>query len=97
MSSHTAAHAAAGTGPDVPEMPPPTGGISASQRWAALALAGLGLPVRTAVLVGVRDQIALDSVLPLYLPCVVVIAVIGGVLPAPGTGPWPSAAGWRHT
>ena len=45
MSSHPAAHAAAGTGPDVgTELPPPTGGISATRRWAALALAGRGLP-----------------------------------------------------
>jgi two-component system, OmpR family, sensor histidine kinase KdpD len=83
MSSHTAAHAAVGTGPDAgTELPPATGGISATRRWAGLALAGVGLPVLTAVLVGVHDQIALDSVLLLYLLCVVVIAVIGGVLPA---------------
>jgi hypothetical protein len=40
------------------------------------------------VLVGVRDQIALDSVLLLDLLCVVVIAVIGGSCrrPEPGRG-----------
>jgi K+-sensing histidine kinase KdpD len=83
MSSHGAARDAVGTWPGAgTELPPATGGISAARRWAGLALAGVGLPILTAVLVRLQDQIALDSALLLYLLCVVVIAVIGGVLPA---------------
>jgi K+-sensing histidine kinase KdpD len=42
----------------------------------------LGLPVLTAVLVALRGDLARESVLLLYMLTVVVVAVVGGVLPA---------------
>ncbi|TDW95397.1 phospho-acceptor domain-containing protein [Kribbella pratensis] len=45
-------------------------------------MAALGLPIVTVVLVGLRSQLALESVLLLYLLAVVLVAVIGGILPA---------------
>jgi K+-sensing histidine kinase KdpD len=47
-----------------------------------LAGAVLGLPVLTAVLVGLRDELARESALLCYMLAVVVIAVVGGVVPA---------------
>jgi K+-sensing histidine kinase KdpD len=45
-------------------------------------LTAAGLPVLTAILLGLRDNLALESVLLLYLLAVVVVAVVGGILPA---------------
>jgi K+-sensing histidine kinase KdpD len=45
-------------------------------------LSAVGLPVLSAALLGVRDDLALESVLLLYLLAVVVVAVVGGILPA---------------
>jgi K+-sensing histidine kinase KdpD len=63
-------------------IPRPAAGLSPTRRWAGIAVAGVGLPVATTVLVELRDQLALESVLLLYLLAVVLVAVIGGVLPA---------------
>jgi K+-sensing histidine kinase KdpD len=63
-------------------LPRPAAGLSPARRWAGIAVAGVGLPIATTVLVGLRDQLALESVLLLYLLAVVLVAVIGGVLPA---------------
>ena len=41
----------------------------------------MGLPVVTTVLVALRDQLSLESVLLLYLLAVVLVAVVGGILP----------------
>jgi K+-sensing histidine kinase KdpD len=57
-------------------------GVPASRRLSGFAVAIVGLPVLTTALVAVRASISLDSVLLLYLLAVVVIAVIGGMLPA---------------
>ena len=42
----------------------------------------IGLPALTAVLLTVREQLGLDSVLLIYLPAIVAIAVTGGLAPA---------------
>jgi K+-sensing histidine kinase KdpD len=49
---------------------------------AGLVLTGVFLPLLTAILVPLRDAIALESVLLLYLLVVVVVAVVGGIWPA---------------
>jgi K+-sensing histidine kinase KdpD len=60
----------------------PTGGLPRARRWVGLVLSAVGLPVLSAALLGVRDDLALESVLLLYLLAVVVVAVVGGILPA---------------
>ncbi|TCC07220.1 sensor histidine kinase [Kribbella soli] len=49
--------------------------------WAGLGLVVAGLPALTVALVPIRDSLALESVLLLYLLAVVLIAVTGGLLP----------------
>jgi K+-sensing histidine kinase KdpD len=63
-------------------MPRSTGGLSRSRRLAGLLVAGLGLPLLTVSLVSVRSSLAPESMLMIYLLAVVVVAVIGGILPA---------------
>ena len=63
-------------------MPHPRGGLSPVRRWAGLALVGTGLPALTGALVALRETLALESVLLLYLLAVVLVAVVGGWLPA---------------
>jgi K+-sensing histidine kinase KdpD len=63
-------------------LPRPGEGLTSSRRLAGLATAIVGLPALTAALVAIRDSISLDSVLLLYLLAVVVVAAIGGMLPA---------------
>jgi K+-sensing histidine kinase KdpD len=63
-------------------LPRPAAGLSPARRWAGIAVAGIGLPIATTVLAGLRDQLALESVLLLYLLAVVLVAVVGGVVPA---------------
>lgn len=58
------------------------GGLSRGRVVAGVVLAALGLPVTTAVLVGLRGELARESALLVYMLTVVVVAVIGGVLPA---------------
>lgn len=50
-----------------------------ARRWLGVALCLVGLPLLTAALVVLRDEVALESVLLVYLLAVVVIAVFGGV------------------
>jgi two-component system sensor histidine kinase KdpD len=52
------------------------------RRAAAWALALLGLPLVTVLLVGLRDHLALGGVLLLYVLMVVAVAVLGGLAPA---------------
>jgi K+-sensing histidine kinase KdpD len=66
-------------------LPRARSGLPASRRWAGLLLAGVGLPLVTVLLVAVRDSLALESVLLLYLLAVVVVSVVGGVLPGMAT------------
>lgn len=56
-------------------------GLSAARRWSGLALAGLGVPMLTLVLVDLRGNLALGSMLLLYLLAVVVVCVLGGIAP----------------
>lgn len=60
----------------------PGGGLGPRRRTAGIGLVLLGLPLFTALLVAVGPALALESVLLLYLLAVVVVAVVGGVLPA---------------
>src|SRR5688572_8249872 len=57
------------------------GGVSAARGRAAVLMCLVGLPVVTAVLVGVRDELALGSVLLVYLLVVVIAAALGSFLP----------------
>jgi K+-sensing histidine kinase KdpD len=66
----------------VPGLPRAGTGLTPERRWAGAALAATGLPGLTAALVGLRDTLALESVLLLYLLAVVLVAVIGGWPPA---------------
>ena len=53
-----------------------------ARRNLGMALSVVGLPLMTVLLVEVRGTLALASLLLLYLLAVVVIAVVGGTLPA---------------
>lgn len=57
-------------------------GVSPARRWSAIALAVLGLPLLTVVLIGLRPELSLGSVLLIYLLAVVLIASVGGTLAA---------------
>ena len=64
--------------------PAPTarrGGVSPARRRAAVLIALVGLPAATAVLVEIRDELALGSVLLVYLLVVVIAAAVGSLLP----------------
>lgn len=61
---------------------PPREGLSRTRRTTALGLALVGVPLLTAALVTGRGTLGLDSVLLIYLLAVVVVAVVGGLLPA---------------
>lgn len=63
-------------------LPRANSGLPASRRWAAVAVAAAALPVLTVLLTWLRDTLSLESVLLFYLLAVVVVAVVGGVLPA---------------
>ncbi len=60
--------------------PARAGGLTASRRWLGLLLGIICLPVLTVVLVGVRGDLTLGSVLLLYLLATVVISVVGGLV-----------------
>ena len=72
---------AAGASPIV-ALPRYTGGLSRTRRWSGVLVAGLGLPLLTIALVSVRSSLAAESKLLIYLLAVVVVAVLGGVVPA---------------
>ena len=60
-------------------LPPSAGGLSRKRRLIGLVACVAGLPALTGVLVAVRDEVSLNSVLLIYLLAVVVI-------PLPGIG-----------
>jgi K+-sensing histidine kinase KdpD len=64
------------------QLPRAAAGLSRVRRRAGFAAVLLGLPLVTAVLVEVRDELATASGLLLYLLAVVGVAVLGGVGPA---------------
>jgi K+-sensing histidine kinase KdpD len=74
-ATDTAAHRSSG-------LPLASGGLTVVRRISGFAVAVIGLPALTALLIPFRDAMALESVLLLYLLAVVITAVIGGVLPA---------------
>ncbi len=55
-------------------------GLPATRRWSGLLLAVVLLPALTAVLVAVRGDLALGSVLLLYVVATVVVSVVGGLV-----------------
>ncbi|WP_246130945.1 sensor histidine kinase [Cellulomonas aerilata] len=57
-------------------------GVGRTRRLSGVALALVGLPVGTALLLGLRDDLALASILLLYLLAIVVVAAVGGLVPA---------------
>jgi two-component system sensor histidine kinase KdpD len=59
-----------------------SGGLSPRRQALGAAVAALGLPVLTVALVPLRDELAVESVLLLYLLVVVATAAIGGAWPA---------------
>jgi len=61
-------------------LPPSAGGLSQNRRLVGFVACVAGLPAMTGMLVAVRDQISLNSVLLIYLLVVVMIAAIGGLL-----------------
>ncbi len=72
---------AAGASPIV-ALPRYTGGLSRTRRWSGVLVAVLGLPLLTIALVPVRSSLAAESKLLIYLLAVVVVAVLGGLVPA---------------
>ncbi len=59
--------------------------LAPRRRAAGWALAALGLPALSAVLVPMRDDVSLPSVLLLFLLLVVTVATVGGLAPALAT------------
>ena len=59
-----------------------TFGLSRRRQGAGVAVALVGLPLLTVVLVPLREDLALESTLLLYLLVVVAAAAVGGVWPA---------------
>jgi two-component system, OmpR family, sensor histidine kinase KdpD len=56
--------------------------LNPRRRAAGWALAALGIPALSAVLVPMRDEVSLPSVLLLFLLLVVTVATVGGLAPA---------------
>jgi len=68
-----------------PEIHRPGVGVSARRQLAGWLLAVILLALTTAVLSQLRDTVGLPSVLLTYMLVVVVVAVVGGTLPAVGS------------
>lgn len=64
------------------DVPSSGGGLPRTRRLAAFGVAGATLPLMTVVMVAVREDLDLESVLLLYVLAVVIVSVLGGVLPA---------------
>ena len=64
------------------ELPRPGIGLSGRRRAVGFTVAVLLLPVLTAVLVRTRGDIAIGSMMLIYLFAVVVVAAVGGIWPA---------------
>ena len=56
-------------------------GLSVGRRWAGVVVAAVSVPLLTLVLVNVREDLGLGSVLLLYLLAIVVVCVLGGLGP----------------
>ncbi|MFH8476532.1 DUF4118 domain-containing protein [Streptomyces sp. NPDC018000] len=66
----------------VPRLPHPSRGMGPRRYWAALGGAVVLLPVLTLLLTALRGHLGFSSDLVIYLLAVVVVALIGGLLPA---------------
>jgi len=66
---------------DGQDVVPSRRGVGPARRRAAVLVCVAGLPAVTAVLVAFRDDLALGSVLLVYLLVVVVVAALGSLLP----------------
>ncbi len=66
----------------VPTTRAPGPGFSRRRRLTALAVATLGLPLLTLLLIATRDTLSLEGQVLLYLLAVVVVALVGGILVA---------------
>lgn len=60
---------------------PARAGVAPARTLTAVVATALGLPLVTVVLLGLRDGLALGSVLLLYLFAVVVVSALGGLVP----------------
>ncbi len=56
--------------------------LSPRRRWYGWALGAVGIPVLSAILVPLREDVSLPSVLLLFLLLVVSVATVGGLAPA---------------
>jgi two-component system, OmpR family, sensor histidine kinase KdpD len=56
-------------------------GVGRTRRLTGLTLALVGIPVGTALLIPLRDDLALATILLLYLLAIVVVAAVGGLVP----------------
>ena len=62
-------------------LPVVRGGVARGRRVTGFVLVGAGLPLVTAMLLIAREELALGSVLLVYLLAVVVVSAIGGLIP----------------
>lgn len=65
---------------------PGTNALGLRRRLLAWALAVVGLPLLTLLLLSIRDQTSLENVLLVYLLAAVGVGVMGGALPAVASG-----------
>ena len=84
---HVISHRADGDGGDraVPRVRRHPAALDPRRRFYGWALAALGIPALSAVLVPMRDDVSLPSVLLLFLLLVVAVATVGGLAPALAT------------
>jgi two-component system sensor histidine kinase KdpD len=77
---HIVTHAAAGSRGW--RLPPLTGALTARRRWMGMALAVVGVPALTALLLAGGDAVSLSVVLLAFLLLVLAVALVGGLWPA---------------
>ncbi|MDT5026215.1 MAG: two-component system, OmpR family, sensor histidine kinase KdpD, partial [Micromonosporaceae bacterium] len=78
---HLVTHEAVRHGRRAPSL---TGGLSRRRRLAGAALAAIGLPILTFLLVQARADLSLPNDILLFLGLVVAVALVGGLYPALG-------------
>jgi two-component system sensor histidine kinase KdpD len=64
------------------KLPALTGGLTLRRRMAGLLLAVVLLPLLTLVLTSIHDRVGFAADVPIYLLAVVIVAVVGGFVPA---------------
>ena len=78
---HMVTHPGAG-GKWTVRLPGRAGGLTARRRWYGLALTVIGLPLLTILTYQSGQSLALSTVLLLFLALVVLVALVGGAIPA---------------